>query len=54
MSFEERSLAPGFYTLVKSGVEEGYQIFYRKPSVNKDGKQRSKGRHLTVSPCFPA
>jgi hypothetical protein len=33
VGFEEPSLAPSFYTLVKSGVEEGYQILYRKPSV---------------------
>jgi len=31
ISFEEPSFAPGFYTLVKSGAEKGYQLLYRKP-----------------------
>jgi uncharacterized protein (DUF736 family) len=30
VSFEEPSLAPGRYTLVKSGVEKGYTMTYRK------------------------
>jgi hypothetical protein len=29
---------PGSYKLVKSGVEKGYQLLYRKPSFKKDGK----------------
>ncbi len=36
LSFEEPSLAPGFYTLVKSGAEKGYQLLYRKPMPKKD------------------
>lgn len=40
ISFEEPSLAPGFYTLVKSGAEKGYQLLYRKPMPpKKDGKK---------------
>jgi uncharacterized protein (DUF736 family) len=40
VSFEEPSLAPGFYTLAKSGVENGYQLLYRKPMPpKKDGKK---------------
>jgi uncharacterized protein (DUF736 family) len=39
VSFEEPSLAPGFYTLVKSGVEKGHQLLYRKPMPKKDGKK---------------
>lgn len=31
VSFEEPSLTAGFYTLVKSGVEKGYQLLYKKP-----------------------
>lgn len=38
VSFEEPSLAPGFYTLVKSGAEKGHQLLYRKPMPKKDGK----------------
>ena len=39
ISFEEPSLAPGFYTLVKAGVEKGYELRYRKPMPpKKDGK----------------
>jgi uncharacterized protein (DUF736 family) len=30
IAFEEPSLAPGRYTLVKSGVEKGYTMTYRK------------------------
>ena len=30
IAFEEPSLAPGRYTLVKSGVEKGYTLTYRK------------------------
>ena len=36
VSFEEPSLAAGFYTLVKSGVEKGHQLLYRKPMPKKD------------------
>lgn len=40
LSFEEPSLAPGFYTLVKSGAEKGYQLLYRKPMPpKKDGRK---------------
>src|ERR1700694_4993623 len=39
VSFEEPSLAPGLYTLVKSGVEKGYTLTYRKPMPKKDGKK---------------
>jgi len=39
ISFEEPSLAPGFYTLAKSGTERGYTLLYRKPMPpKKDGK----------------
>jgi len=36
IAFAEPSLAPGFYTLVKSGAEKGYQLRYRKPMPKKD------------------
>ena len=39
ISFEEPSLAPGFYTLAKSGVEKGYQLLYRKPMPPKKDKK---------------
>ncbi len=39
VSFEEPTLAPGFYTLVKSGVEKGHTLLYRKPMPKKDGKK---------------
>ena len=35
VSFEEPSLAPGYYTLVKSGVEKGYTMLYKKPMAPK-------------------
>lgn len=35
IAFEEPSLAPGYYTLVKTGVEKGYELRYRKPMVKK-------------------
>ena len=35
VSFEEPSLGAGYYTLVKSGVEKGYQMLYRKPMPKK-------------------
>ena len=38
VAFEEPSLAPGFYTLVKSGVEKSYQMLYRKPQFKKESK----------------
>ena len=38
VSFEEPSLAPGFYSLVKSGVEKGHTMLYRKPMPSKDKK----------------
>jgi uncharacterized protein (DUF736 family) len=38
VAFEEPSLAPGFYTLVKSGVEKGHQLLYRKPQFKKEAK----------------
>jgi len=38
VSFEEPSLAPGFYSLVKSGAEKSYQMLYRKPMIKKDKK----------------
>jgi uncharacterized protein (DUF736 family) len=38
IAFEEPSLAPGFYTLVKSGAEHGYTLLYRKPMPKKDRK----------------
>jgi len=37
-SFEEPSLAPGSYKLVKSGAEKGYTLTYRKPMPKKDRK----------------
>jgi uncharacterized protein (DUF736 family) len=39
VSFEEPSLAPGLYTLAKSGVEKGYTLTYRKPMPKKDGRK---------------
>jgi uncharacterized protein (DUF736 family) len=36
IAFEEPSLAPGFYTLVKSGAEKGFQLRYRKPMPKRD------------------
>ncbi|HEX3747678.1 MAG TPA: DUF736 family protein [Bryobacteraceae bacterium] len=39
IAFEEPSLAPGSYKLVKSGVEKGHTLTYRKPSFKKDGKK---------------
>jgi len=36
---DEPSLAPGSYKLVKSGVEKGYTLTYRKPMLKKDGKK---------------
>jgi len=38
IAFEEPSLAPGYYTLVKSGAEKGYTLLYKKPSFKKDKK----------------
>ena len=38
IAFEEPSLAPGSYKLVKTGAEEGYTLTYRKPSFKKDKK----------------
>jgi uncharacterized protein (DUF736 family) len=35
IAFEEPSLAPGYYTLVKSGVEKGYTLLYKKPMPKK-------------------
>jgi uncharacterized protein (DUF736 family) len=35
IAFEEPSLAPGYYTLVKTGAEKGYQMLYRKPMLKK-------------------
>ena len=35
VAFEEPSLAQGFYTLVKSGAEKGYELLYRKPIPKK-------------------
>jgi len=37
-SFEEPSLTPGSYKLVKSGAEKGYTLTYRKPMPKKDKK----------------
>jgi len=39
VSFEEPSLAPGFYTLVKTGAEKGYTLTYRRPMPKKDDKK---------------
>jgi uncharacterized protein (DUF736 family) len=36
VSFEEPSLAPGFYTLARSGADKSYQLLYRKPMSHKD------------------
>lgn len=38
VAFEEPSLTPGSYKLVKTGVEKGYTLTYRKPSFKKDKK----------------
>jgi uncharacterized protein (DUF736 family) len=35
VSFEEPSLAPGSYKLVKSGAEKSHTLLYRKPSFKK-------------------
>jgi len=35
IAFEEPTLAPGYYTLVKTGVEKGYELLYRKPMPAK-------------------
>ena len=35
VSFEEPSLGAGYYSLVKSGAEKGYQMLYRKPMPKK-------------------
>jgi hypothetical protein len=37
-AFEEPSLTPGSYKLVKTGAEKGYTLTYRKPSFKKDKK----------------
>jgi uncharacterized protein (DUF736 family) len=36
VSFEEPSLAPGYYNLTKTGVEKGYTLTFRKPVPPKD------------------
>jgi len=36
VSFEEPSLAPGYYNLTKTGVEKGYTLTFRKPVPAKD------------------
>lgn len=36
VSFEEPSLAPGYYNLTKSGAEKGYTLTFRKPMPPKD------------------
>ena len=38
IAFEEPSLAAGYYTLVKTGVEKGYELRYRKPMPKRDSK----------------
>jgi uncharacterized surface anchored protein len=38
VAFEEPSLAPGSYKLVKTGAEKGYTLTYRKPSFKKEKK----------------
>jgi uncharacterized protein (DUF736 family) len=38
VAFEEPSLAPGSYKLVKTGAEKGYTLTYRKPNFKKDKK----------------
>lgn len=38
VSFEEPSLAPGSYKLVKSGVEKTHQLLYRKPMQKREAK----------------
>jgi len=38
VSFEEPSLAPGYYTLVKTGIEKGYELRYRKPMPKREAK----------------
>jgi uncharacterized surface anchored protein len=38
VAFEEPSLTPGSYKLVKTGAEKGYTLTYRKPSFKKDKK----------------
>jgi uncharacterized protein (DUF736 family) len=36
VSFEEPSLAPGYYNLTKTGAEKGYTLTFRKPLPPKD------------------
>ena len=38
VAFEEPSLCPGSYKLVKTGAEKGYTLTYRKPSFKKHKK----------------
>lgn len=38
VAFEEPSLTPGSYKLVKTGAEKGYTLTYRQPSFKKDKK----------------
>jgi uncharacterized protein (DUF736 family) len=38
VSFEEPSLAPGYYTLTKTGAEKGYTLTYKRPLPKKDAK----------------
>ena len=37
--FEEPSLGGGSYKLIKTGIEKGYELRYRKPYIKKDGKK---------------
>jgi len=36
IAFEEPSLAPGYYTLVKSGAERGFTLLFRKPMPKRE------------------
>jgi uncharacterized protein (DUF736 family) len=38
LSPEEPSLTPGVYTMVKSGAEKGYTLYFRKYMPKKDKK----------------
>jgi uncharacterized protein (DUF736 family) len=38
VSFEEPSLAPGYYNLTKTGAEKGYTLIFRKPVAPKDNR----------------
>ena len=50
VSFEEPSLAAGFYTLVKTGAEKGYTLTYRKPMPKKRPEVSPSGGGRKAAP----